>query len=224
MKLYFLNPESRAAINVTKLKKCGYETRRIIADWVESLAGLVVLANGTPDDQVLGVLCHHLDGDGAVGVVKPTEKTHLSVLYELKTYLNLKISKIVFLADQEELSIDDLFARAENVIRETGINFEVREELDRARTYQCCLASKEFGIAVVLSGLSEVCTNKHTIEDHLAKAAGIEVTGNSKDSWNRLSDEEREDVFRKLKGAGSQIQQLFPQQVYGLRFLRDEDE
>jgi len=222
MRLSLLSPESRTAINVTRLRKYGYDTAKMIVNWVKSLVALVVLANGTPDDKIVGVLSYHLNGDQVVGVVKPTEKTHLSALYELKVYLNLGFNKILVLIDQEDLSLSNLFTRAENTLKEIGINLDAIEEKDRVRVYQCSLANKKFEIIIVVNGLSEVCTDKHSVEDHLTKAAGIKVSRNSKDSWENLSLNIREDVFRKLKGKIKEIEELFPQQFYGFKRLTNE--
>jgi len=222
MRLSFLNPESRTAINVTRLRKYEYETNKIIVDWVKSLVTLVVLADGTPDDQMVGVLSYHLNGNQVVGVVKPTERTHLSVLYELKVYLNLGINKVMVLIDQEDLPLSNLFGQAEDIMKEIGIKLDTKEEKDRVGVYQCSLASKKFEIIIVVNGLSEVCTDKHSIEDHLTKAAGIEVKGNSKDSWETLKSKHEEEVFRKFKRKRKEIEKLFPQQVSGFKRLTDE--
>ena len=75
MRLYFPDASSPPAINVSRLKKSGYNTRRIVVTTPSgALDTLILLCNGTPDDRVLGVLAHHLDGNKIVAVVKPTEK------------------------------------------------------------------------------------------------------------------------------------------------------
>jgi len=226
VRLSFLNPKGRTAINVTRLKRYGYETRNIIVDWTrpKSLVALVVLANGTPDDQIVGVLFYHLNGEQIIGVVKPTEKTHLSVLYELKTYLDLGFTKIMVLIDQEDLTLSDLFIRTENIIKEIGVNLDAKEDKDRVRLYECSLANKTFEIIIVVNGLSEICTRKHSIEDHLTKAAGIKVVENSKDSWENTNSNIRESIYRELKGKRKEIEALFPQQVFGFKRLMDEHE
>jgi len=223
MRLYFLDPSSRAAVNVTTLRKCGYNVRRIIVESVESLDALVVIGNGSPDDKVLGTLSYHLDGGKVVGVVKPGKMTRLSVLDQLKTYLSPKMKKIMILVDQENLSLDNLFNDALSRIRKIGINVSDIEEMDRLRVYQCTLADKEFKVIIVVNGLEEVRTQTHAIEDHLTKAAGIDVTENAKQSWNSLAQNERNEVFRELKGKKRDaIEKLFPQQVSGCKCLKDE--
>lgn len=223
MKLYFLDPKSKTKINVARLRKSGYDIRRIIVESVKSLDALILICNGTPDDKVLGILSYHIDGGKIVGVVKP-EKIHLGALDQLKTYLGPKIQKIMILIDQEDLTLENFFNEALNRMVRIGINVSQEdiseEEIDRLKVCQCLLVQKGFEVIIVVNGLEEVCTDKHSIEDHLTKAAGIEVTENSKQSWNSLSRNERKDIFRGLKGKRKVIEELFPQQVSGCAWIK----
>lgn len=109
MKLFFLEPSSRTAINVTRLNRCGYEIRRLIIDWTTEIAALVVLADGTPDDIVVGILSYHLNGEKVIGLVKSSKATPLGVFSQLKTYLSINIERILVLIDQEDKEPDELF-------------------------------------------------------------------------------------------------------------------
>jgi len=222
MKLHFLDPKSRTAINVARLRKCEYNIRRIIVEGVKILDALILICNGTPDDMVLGILSYHIDGDKVVGVVKPEKKRHLGALDQLKTYLSPKIQKFMIIIDQEDLTLDKLFDETLNRMERIGINVSNIEEMDRLKVFQSSLAGKRFEVIIVVNGLEEVCTKNHTIEDHLTKAAGIDVTENSKQSWNSLSQNERKDIFRGLKGKTKVIEELFPQQVSGCKRLKME--
>ena len=225
MRLYFLDPTSRAAVNITSLRNSGYETRRIIAWEVKGLDSLIVIGNGTPDDKVIGVLSHYLDGNTVTGVVKPKEKMGLSAIDRLKTYLDSKINKIMVLIDQENRLLREFFDEALERLTQIGIDLTVEEEeMNRLRVCRCSLAGKRFEVIIVVNGLDDISTEKHTIEDHLIKSAGIEAKGSSKNSWNSLSKNEREEVFRKLKGKRGIIEDLFPQQVIGCKRLRNRNE
>jgi hypothetical protein len=221
MKLYFLDPTGRSAINVRRLRKIGYDTSRIIAqDVKQSVQTLIVLGNGSPEDKVLGILSFHLNGVNIVGMVKPTQ-SHLGALDQLKTYVELKFEKIMFIIDQDDLTLNFLFDEAVKRLQAIGISTrqqETSEELDRVRAYQCSFSNKTFDIVIVASGLEESRTRKHTIEDHLLCAAGIDNVENSKDSWTCLNSDDQEDVLELFKDRDL-VEVLFPQHIYGCKFL-----
>jgi hypothetical protein len=226
MKLRFLYPTSRTAINVHRLKRCGYDTSRIIdQDLSASTSQLIVLGNGSPEDKVIGILSYHLDGNNVIAIVKPTS-TRLSVLDQLKTYLDLKFEKILLLVDQDDLNLNDLFDEAARRLGEIGVNAQERgdiEEIDRFRVYECALDNKRFEVIIVVSGLEEICASKHTIEDHLTKAAGIDITENSKDSWHahmHSNPRDEEDVFRLLQNRDV-VDVLFSQHISGCKCLEN---
>ena len=220
MKLSFLDPHSRAAVNISRLKRCGYDTRRIIAGFSRTLDGLVVLGNGTPDDKVLGVLSYHLDGEKIIGVVKPGERTKEGVLLDLRKYIGLR--KIMILIDQDDRPLSKIYEQVIRIMQKIGMAAnEEPSNLERFRIYHCHFSGKEFEIIIVINGLDEIHTAKHTIEDHLVKAAGIEISCSSKEAWNRLSKNEQENIFRRLKGDRRRIESLFPQQVAGCKRLKE---
>jgi hypothetical protein len=218
MRLCFLDSKSKTAINITRLRKYNFETRRIIADWQNKLAGLIVLCNGTPDDIVLGILAYHLNGTKVVGIVKPSNKRHLSSLSETKTYLDLNVTKIFYLIDQEDFELDDLFSRIESEMQNIGIEYTLGLERERVRIYNCILPNKSFTIAIVVNGLSEIVTDKHCIEDHLIKAGDIQNNQDTKATWESLIDQTRNNVFRKLK-TSEIATEIFIQQRIGLDTL-----
>lgn len=228
MRLYFPDPTSAAAINVARLRKCGYDIGRIMAKNIqtETVDTLVVLCDGTPDDRVIGVLAHHLDGDNLVGVVKPAEK-HIAVIGQLTTYLgNLLASrfrKIMFLIDQESCSLEDLYTEAQVKMANAGVTFSLGEDDNRLRVYDCSVTGgRTFQVIIVVNGLDDVSTANHCIEDHLARAANIEITGNSKHSWNSLNSNQQRQIFRNLNRELREVERLFPQQTSGCRCLEDD--
>jgi len=220
MRLHPLDQGSSTAINLSRLKNSGYNTSELIVSWAERIDSLIIIGNGTPDDQIIGVLSFNLNGGETVGIVKP-QVTGLSVIDLIKTYLaQTKIEKYLILVDQERLTSDELFRNAEKRMSELGIRPSIEEEKDRVRAYDCSIGSKKFKVFIVVNGLDEVSTDGHTVEDHLIKFLELEVRGTSKETWNSLSSKEKEDTFRKLNGMNEDsIRQLFPQQVHGLKFL-----
>lgn len=220
MKLYFLDPSSRAAINVARLGRYGYDTRKIIIFTAKKLEALIVIGDGSPDDTALGIISYHLN-DKVVGMVKPVQ-THLSALDQLKIYIARRIKKIMVLIDQDDLTLDNIFDEAVKRMQGIGITVhqEKRGEIPSFRVYECSLPSKRFDIVLVVNGLEDVSTPKHTIEDHLVKAGGIDVVSSSKESWACLRKHEKGDVFRLLQDKDL-APISFPQHFSGCKCLED---
>jgi hypothetical protein len=87
MRLYPLHPLSKTAANISKLSR----KLKINVITMESIpiTGIIVLADGTPDDYVISILSHKLDGKYVAGIAKP-EKTRIGVFSILPVY---KISR-----------------------------------------------------------------------------------------------------------------------------------
>jgi hypothetical protein len=223
MRLYPLDQGSSTATHLSRLKNSGYNTGELIVSWSEGIDSFIMIGNGTPDDQVMGILSFRLNGGKIVGIVKPLEATGISVMDLIKTYLTqTKVDKYLILVDQERLTSDELFENVERKMRNIGISSSTKEERDRVRAYVCSTGSKEFKVFIVVNGLDEVSTDEHTIEDHLIKSLGMKVRGTSKETWNSLSSKEKEDAFRRLNRINEDsIGHIFPQQVYGLKLLEE---
>lgn len=125
--------------------------------------------------------------------------------------------------DQEDQSLDSIFEEAQRKLISKG--FRIRDEFGegRLKVYECEFGGRNVRLILVVNGLDEISTNKHTIEDHLLKAAqtfGIKIDfnfENSKDAWRRLKNY-HEEVFRNLKERN--VRDLFPQQFKGCEYLK----
>jgi hypothetical protein len=75
MKLYLLHPLSKTALNISNISR----RLKINVVTMEStpLTGIIVLADGTPDDYVISILSHKLDGKHVAGIAKPQETTRI---------------------------------------------------------------------------------------------------------------------------------------------------
>lgn len=219
MKLFFLDPSSRLAINIRRLRNYGFNTHNIIAsDAGQNPRALIVLGNGSPEDEVIGIISHHLDGNRVVGIVKPTQH-HLASLDQLRTYIELNVEKIMIIIDQDDWTLDDLLNTAERRIRDIAISPQSQPDTEnRVRIYNCMLSNRRFQVIIVVSGLDDFPTKQHTIEDHLLKLAGFDKSDNPKESWRNLSSDERDNVFRRLQDR-KVVEAVFPQQTCGCRRL-----
>ena len=176
MKLYFLDTTSKTAINVGTLKKSGYNVRRLIASIASTLDTLIVLGDGTPDDKVLGVIFHHLNGNKIVGIVKP-QVTRLGAIDQLKVYLKPNINRVMILLDQETTQLTNLIPEITRRIRCEGITIDEEnqtETSERLKIYRCSFSNRNFELILVINGIDESPTGNHAIEDHLVKVADLE--------------------------------------------------
>jgi hypothetical protein len=220
MRLFFLNPASRALINVSRLRKCGYDARRIVAQFVETLDKLIVLGDGSPEDEIVGILSHHLDGERTVGIVK-SPAPGIPALDHIRDYALNNVRKILFIIDQNDNSLNRFFQLVRERIERTG-RVHPAEDLgddERVRMYSCCLGNNSVDIIVVASGLENLDTPKHEIEDHLLLLAGIEThVKDSKEYWRSLNENERGDVLELLKDRNV-FEVVFHQHICGCNYL-----
>ncbi|PUA34305.1 MAG: hypothetical protein B9J98_00185 [Candidatus Terraquivivens tikiterensis] len=219
MKLYPLSQASRTATNINNI------SRRLGIDVLTfepvTLNGIVILADGTPDDCAIAVIAYHLNGKKSVGVVKPEEKRY-DVFRYLPVYLKYKVDKIAVLIDQENEGLASVFNKIEKKVSETGIVIQNAAKERRLKVYRCRHGVKEFQLISIVNGLDEHPFERHTIEDHLLKVAEklpeVKISSNDpKKVWNELKDRQYE-VYKKLKET-KDIEDVFPQQVKGLKCL-----
>ena len=214
MRLCLLDLKGRIAINIRRWNK--RLKLNVITDEAK-VDGIIVIGNGTPDDVAICLISYHLNGRRIIfGVVKPP-KTRISVLEYLKYYIKFA-DKILIVIDQEDDNIADIFEKIEDKLNSMG--FKVKKsrnsEENRLMIYECEFGKREVMIVIVVNGLDEIETNKHTIEDHFIKGAkifGIKVGkfSNSKDAWKRLKDDEKVKVYKGLKENRKIIEDVFPQ-------------
>ena len=182
---------------------------------------LIVLGDGNEDARVILLLCHHLDGKKAVGVIKPVLKRYGAIQELKRLNIIMNCSKIVFVFDQEDDDLDELYRDVENELNGIGIKFEKGEKfsISRIRSYSCSLGGHVFELVVVVNGLDEVGGPNHKIEDHLVMLAGVAGEGDSKEVWNKLDEGTRRDVYRKILNDRKEAEGVFAQHFAGLGLL-----
>jgi len=216
MKLSFLYPTSKLATNITKFSR---DFRlEIVTKTSVKISTLVVITNGTPDDLVFTIISHCLDGESTVGILKPEEGTRDSVINLIPTYLGPHTKNILLIMDQEIESLENLLEKCSRKLREKGCR-NIREHGNRLNIYDCELGGKESKVILVINGLDEINTDSHCVEDHLIKFAEMKCKGSSKDSWEKLSKEEQNEIFKKLLDC-REIEKIFPQQFKAGQILR----
>jgi hypothetical protein len=190
---------------------------------VDELSTLIVLGDGSPEDEIVGILSCHL-GNKTVGVTKP-EKHSTDAFREIRQYLNLKnLAKLVFILDQDTHSLESLFSEVEAIFGEQGIIFQLNRPFDtveKVRVYECSINNRIFGVIVVVSGLAESNCNQHMIEDHLVKLAGFQSGTNGKEQWQSLGSEEKETVLKLLKDKDV-AEVTFPQHFFAFELIEHD--
>ncbi len=225
MKLYPLDPSNRLATNIARISK-DIKINVLTKFEPPGLDTLVVIGDGTPDDIVFSIIAFHSEADKIVGIVKPGI-TGFGVIYLIPRYLKRNIRKILVLLDQDDYSLSTFYEKTKQRLKKVATSkLEIIEEKSekRLRVYNGKYGGKEFKLILVINGLDEILTDKHTIEDHLLKAAemlsiDVENFKNTKKAWQSVTIERQLKIFNDLKTKGKMMGSIFPQQVKGCEYL-----
>ncbi|MDI6885503.1 MAG: hypothetical protein QMD22_03985, partial [archaeon] len=100
------------------------------------------------------------------------------------------------------------------------------ESEKRLRVYKGKYGSREFELTLIVNGLADIQTDKHSTEDHFLKAAkmlsmDVRDFENSKKAWESITHDERLKIFKGLKGKRKMVESVFPQQVQGCNYLME---
>ena len=206
----------------SKLRKIDKQLpQKVLADKVtpSTIDSLIVLGDGREDYVVVPLICHHLNGNKTAAIVKPIF-TRDGAIHTLKTIVK-NYKTIAFILDQEKDKLPELRDKIMMKLNEIGVKCEEIEKLVEGRVirYKCNLGDHRFRFVVVVNGVEDVSSHSHKIEDHLVMLAGVTVQNDSKDTWNELSEEERLEVFRRIRDDKSVAEKVFKQHFAGLRLL-----
>lgn len=193
---------------------------------------LIVLGDGTPDDYAVFLISHHLNGSDTSAIIKPEGKTGTSTFELIRVYLSAyrSLKGLLFVLDQEEETPDAISSKLERQVKKSKLAFACRNEpnTEPLRVYDCALGERQLCLILVLNGLPEIPTSKHTVEDHFLKAAaGLKLLSlpenisAPKSHWRtKVSSKTKEAVFEKLVESKRLTETTFPQQMRGLEHLK----
>ena len=210
MKLYPLEPSSRLATNIARISKKTRMDVLIKGVNMADLDCLVVIGDGTPDDIAFSIIAFHLNGNGdkIAGIVKPEMEKRYACIDLIPTYLKGNIRKILILIDEEDDPLDTIYERIQRGVEElaTGEVKVIDEETEeRVRIYTGKYDSKDFVLILVINGLDDIRTGKHSVEDHLLKAAdemlSVDIGDfeNSKAAWKSINHNLQLEIFNALE-------------------------
>ncbi len=192
----------------------------------EDIDSIIVLGNGNVDDLTIPIVCHHLNGKRIVGITKPDGKKRMDVIMDFSTYISgTKIGKIALIMDQEDDNLDDISEQIKHKLMNQNIHFDMVRDDNRVKQYRCKYGSRAFDFILVISGLDDVPTEKHKIEDHLINGAlKLSKISNanlqdSKDTWNSIDAPLQKEILNNFVNNRSLSSEVFPQHFIGLQLL-----
>lgn len=227
MKLYTLEPSGKLAAKISGISK--RIKMNVLIKGVDTTDSdtLVVIGNGTPDDIAFSIIAFHIKVDKIAGIVKPKTERRYGFINLIPTYLKGKVRKILILMDQEDDKMSTIYERIQEGVKKlaTGKIKVIDEESEKVRVYEGKYGGKEFELILVINGLDEIQTTKHSIEDHLLKAAeilSIDVGDfdNSKAAWKSINHDRQLKIFKGLKEKRKIVESVFPQQIKGCEYLK----
>lgn len=221
MRLKPLDAASNLVSNIGSLsKRVGLNVLELSSDTRPDR--MVVLGDGSPDDNIMAIVCYHMNGRDIAWIIKP-EKTGLNSLELVSFYTQRfthKIKTYLFLIDQEKLSIDEFFKKAEKIFRDHGLELATTERREkRVAFYDCKLGPTSFRLILVINGRDDIQSTRHSVEDHLIAAGGFDVKEDSKDSWDKISKKEQDGVYQTLKTSPEVAWRTLPQHFLAIELL-----
>jgi len=79
------------------------------------------------------------------------------------------VNKIVIIIDQGDNSIEYIFSRSKIKLNNGGFKINKEEGKERFRIYNCKFSGSNLKIGIIVNGLDEIKTNKHTIQKMLGR-------------------------------------------------------
>jgi len=219
-----LSPQLEAKMKKKLSKLISKNFKSSVLSEEGDIDSIIMLGDGDRDDLVIPLVCHHLNGEKTVGIVKPVNP-RIGAINELMTIVPiLKINKIALVMDQEEDELNRIYRQIERKLRKMNVKFEKEVVDGRLVRYFCKLGPREFELILIISGIDEMPLNTHKIEDHLLKAFSMHSKTeyeykDSKKAWEDLDKSAQREVLRKLRDSKSLCLDILPQHFSGLRLL-----
>jgi hypothetical protein len=217
MRLRPLEPTSKTATNILRLQRqLGIQ----VLDAKSAIQlGLIVLGDGTPDDQVVALLASKLNGKAVAGIVKP-KYTGVGTIQALPQYTNFR--RVAFIVDQEDKELDKLYKEVESSLMQNGFSVDSKQIIHKRVIHiRSTRGPTSIQIYVSFNGTDNTSYRKNTIENHFIPYINtLHNYTEAKDEWNTLREELRLEILRKIYAEGD-LSQVFPQQLLTLAKLEE---
>ena len=206
------------------LKKLGLENALAYKGPVD---GLIVIGNGTPDDVVVTVVAHLLDGRCNAGLLIPTEKRFGAVKHVVNVIRIFSGKPVAFVIDQEDEELENLYNELAKKFSEFGVKLELSRGEGRWGEFVIDSGSGDSKMIVVVNGLDGY--EGHKIEDHLLTLHGVgpeelptRAKGDPKEAWKLLSSREEDLLVKTLEKLNRRnLGEYFPQHTALERICSD---
>ena len=228
MKLKPLDPAHRCSTRMFATAR-RLHIASVVAQAPEFSDRVVVVADGSPEDEVLPILAVALNGARLVDVAFPMHKS-LSVFSVIGDYVDRGYRRIAVMVDQEERGINEVSSDVKKRLS-TQISLE-SFNVEEHRIYaKGSRLGKNVFVGIAINGLSDSRFSRHTVEDHLLAAA--EALGlvslehgvlDSKEAWKSMSRSMQLKVLGELVARRELVEKAFPQQVDVLKRILGESE
>jgi hypothetical protein len=229
MKINILSPIFKGKLTQKLNNKVSKSFRYniIIDNTRETIDSIIILGNGNVDDIAIPIVCHHLSSSKIVVIVKPDGRKRTETINGFSTYVSgTEIDKIALVMDQEGENLYEIYERIEHKLMNQNIRFEIIMENNRVKQYRCWYGSKPFDFILIISGLDDITTQSHKIEDHLinsalklSKISNANLLQDSKDNWNSIDAPLQKEILNYLVNNRGHSSEVFPQHFMGLQLL-----
>ncbi len=185
------------------------------------VSGLIVVGDGTPDDVVVTLVAHTLDGEECTaGLLVSTRKGVGSVETVIDVVRIFPNRPIALVIDQDREDLERLYEKIAGKFRKFGVRLEIKDGEGRRREYAAGFHSNG-KLIIVVNGLGDYVS--HKIEDHLLILKGLTpkrlrsegFPEDPKEAWKKLSSQNKDllvDVLRELKEV-KDLERYFPQHI-----------
>jgi len=107
MKIVFLDPNHRLSIDTFQLLRRLRIEETVVRSPIETNK-LIIIANGTPDNEVAAILLHTLNGEHTVALAFPKYKRTAIAKY-IHSYINQDYNNIIVILDQEQDKLQNIY-------------------------------------------------------------------------------------------------------------------
>ncbi len=184
--------------------------------------GLIVVGDGTPDDVVVTLVAHILDGEECTaGLLVSTRKGVGSVETVIDVARIFPNRSIALVIDQDREDLERLYEKIAGKFRDFGVRLEIKDGEGRWKEYEAEFHSDGTELIIVVNGLEDYVS--HKIEDHLLMLKGLTpeklrsegYPEDPKEAWKKLSSQNKDLLVEALKELKElkDVEMYFPQHI-----------
>ena len=187
---------------------------------------LIIIANGCPDNRVILILAHILNGTITTDIAFPEYK-QLSIFNYIHEYAKQGYNNIIVVIDQEDHELKQIYNEVKKRIQGTINTFTTPSQGNGKLIHLNFTTPTNHNIntTIIINGVNNPKFTKHTIEDHLLTIAEHTrqhtITDNTdpKTEWNKLDKDKQYKVYKTILTNKKLAEEVFKQHIQGLKQL-----